>query len=155
MKLLAGCALALAFTATAAAVDEQDVAATVLASADHTVFATAIREAGLVEMLKGKGPFTLLAPTDAAFKKLGDDEVRAIIKDKSLLKKIVLAHVIEGQKSSGDLAKFDGQDVKTLGGSFPVTVKDGLRIGGAKLTVTDRDCTNGVLHAIDAVLLTK
>jgi uncharacterized surface protein with fasciclin (FAS1) repeats len=150
-QLLAGLALVvlLGLAATTPASDGADLASAI--ARDHTVFAVAVKEAGLFELLQGKGEFTVFAPTDAAFDKLGDDKIRAIVKDKALLKKIVLAHVVNGrQLYTKDLVGLHG---RTLNG-FPVTAtKDGVTIGGAKVIRPDTQCVNGVLHAIDTVLI--
>jgi uncharacterized surface protein with fasciclin (FAS1) repeats len=153
-KLIAGSALALvlAVGSTAAQADPKDVVEVVLASKDHTVLATAVKEAGLVEALKGAGPFTVFAPTDAAFKKLGDDKVRAVVQDKELLKKILLAHVVQGKAVyAKDAAALDGKEVN----GFMVAAKDGVRIGDAKVTKADLKAGNGVVHVIDTVLIPK
>jgi uncharacterized surface protein with fasciclin (FAS1) repeats len=156
LHLLAGCALALTLGLTSAAnsADDKDIVDVVLASKDHTVLAAAVKEAGLVEMLKGKGPLTVFAPTDAAFKKLGDDTIQAVLKDKEKLKSILLVHAVEGKVMAADVAKLNGREVKTVGGtSFKVDTTDGVKFGNAKVIKADIAANNGVVHVIDTVLL--
>ncbi|GIW83631.1 MAG: hypothetical protein KatS3mg106_144 [Gemmataceae bacterium] len=88
------------------------VADIVASSQNHTILLTAVKEAGLVDTLKGKGPFTVFAPTDDAFKALGEDTIKKVLADKDLLKKILLAHVIVGKEAkAADVLKLDGQEV--------------------------------------------
>lgn len=158
-SLLAGFALAalLALAVPAPAADEKDLADTITGSKNHTILATAVKEAGLTVMFKGKGPHTVFAPTDAAFKKLGDDKIRAVVKDKELLKKILLSHVLSGKVTAADLAAMNGKDVTTLSGAmFPVTAAGKtFKIGDATATPPELKCTNGVIHEIDTVLMPK
>jgi uncharacterized surface protein with fasciclin (FAS1) repeats len=145
----------LALAAPAAAAPEEDLATTVSAWKDHAILATAIKEAGLTELLKGKGPLTLFAPTDAAFKKLGDEKIKEITTDKAVLKKLLLSHVAEGKVLTAGAEQPGGKTITTLGGAtLPMTARDGkVTIGSATLIKKDQPCTNGVIHVIDAVLL--
>jgi uncharacterized surface protein with fasciclin (FAS1) repeats len=143
-------AVLLAASVVPAADEDKDVAATVLASKDHTILASAIKETGLVTTLRGSGPITLFAPTDAAFRKLGDDAVRALVADKDRLKALVLAHVVTGKAVN----EKDAAGVRDLNG-FPVSTRSGFTIGPAKVTKADVKCGNGVIHVIDTVLLPK
>jgi uncharacterized surface protein with fasciclin (FAS1) repeats len=154
-KLFAGCALALLLAvASNAAADEKDaktIAEIVAGSKDHTILLTAVKEAGLVDTLKGKGPFTVFAPTDEAFKKLGDEKIKAVVADKELLKKILLAHVITDKAvMAKDAAAMDGKEVN----GFKIAAKGSdVMIGGAKVTKADIKASNGVVHVIDTVLV--
>jgi len=155
-KLFAAVALAVAigFTANVNAADQKTIAETVAASKDHTILLAAVKEAGLAETLGSKGPFTVFGPTDAAFKKLGEETIKKVIADKELLKKILLTHVVEGKVMAADVKKLDGKEVKTLQGtSFKVDLADGVKFGGAKVTTADIACSNGVIHVIDTVLM--
>jgi uncharacterized surface protein with fasciclin (FAS1) repeats len=154
-KLLAAAALALLLVASAptTAADEMDVVDLAAASKDHTILVTAVKEAGLVEMLKGKGPFTLFAPTDAAFKKLGEEKVKELVKDRALLRRILLAHVVPGKAFyAKDVAALNGAGVN--GFKVAVSGKD-VTIGDAKVTKADLKASNGVVHVIDTVLIPK
>jgi uncharacterized surface protein with fasciclin (FAS1) repeats len=137
--------------------EEKDIVDTAVANADFSTLVTAVKEAALVETLKGKGPFTVFAPTNEAFKKLGEEKIKAVLADKELLKKVLLAHVVSGSVMAEDVVKMDGKDAKTVGGTeFKIKAnKDGVMIGDAKVTKTDIKCSNGVIHVIDTVLMPK
>ncbi|HEX4607177.1 MAG TPA: fasciclin domain-containing protein [Urbifossiella sp.] len=148
--LLSLLSLAAVAVAPGPAADEQDVADLTAGSKEHTILITAVREAGLVDMLKGKGPFTLFAPTDAAFKKLGEDKVREIVKSKDQLTRLLLAHIVQGEKVyHKDLLALNGQ---TLNGHKVAVSGKAVTIGDAKVTRADLSANNGVVHVIDAVL---
>jgi uncharacterized surface protein with fasciclin (FAS1) repeats len=153
-KLLAGAALALLVgfgSSTAARDDDKDIVDIAVGSKDHTILVKAVKEAGLVETLKGKGPFTVFAPTDEAFKKLGKDKLEAVVQDKELLKKVLLAHVVKDKAvTADDAARLDGKEVN----GFKVRAKDGkVTIGEARVTKADVKASNGVIHVIDTVLV--
>lgn len=148
-RLFAVLTVVLVPAAARTADEDGTLADAVAASRDHTILLTALRETGLFDTLRGKGPFTLFAPTDAAFRKLPDATLKKIVADKSLLRKIVLAHVVEGQAlTSKELAARDGSEVN----GFRVSAK-GQKVGDANLTARDRRCGNGVMHILDAVLV--
>ena len=152
-KLLAGfaCALVLTVSAPTTAADDKDIVDLAAGSKDHTILVTAVKEAGLVEVLKGKGPFTVFGPTDAAFKKLGEDKLKAVVANKELLKTILLAHVVQGKAVyAKDVAGLDGKEVN----GFTVRAgAGGVMIGDAKVTKADLKASNGVIHVIDTVLI--
>jgi uncharacterized surface protein with fasciclin (FAS1) repeats len=156
-KLFAAAAVAAALVCgTAARSADKDIVDTAVGADGFKTLVTAVKAADLVETLKGKGPFTVFAPTDEAFKKLGDDTIKAVLADKEKLKKILLAHVVEGKVLAADVAGLDGKEVKTVGGAkFTVSTKDGVMIGNAKVVKTDILASNGVIHVIDTVLIPK
>ncbi len=125
-----------------------------IASTDCKTLAAAVTAADLVETLQGEGPFTVFAPTDAAFAKIQSD-VDNLLKpeNKSKLSKILTYHVVSGEMMANDLA--DGQELTTVEGSkLKVMVKDGeVTVGGAKVTSADIEASNGVIHVIDKVLM--
>ncbi len=123
-----------------------------------TKLVAAVKAADLVDTLKGEGPFTVFAPTDAAFEALGEETLNAVLKDKEKLTKILTYHVIKGKVPSTDaldLAK-GNKSAKTVEGSeIKFTLEDGkIKLNG-KATVTKADIMvgNGVIHVIDAVIL--
>ncbi len=122
-------------------------------SEDHTTLEAAVVAAGLVETLSGDGPFTVFAPTDAAFAALPDGTVEAVLADIDLLTAILTYHVVGGTTLSTDL--MDGMSVATLNGeSVTVTINtEGVFINDAKVILADVLADNGVVHVIDAVLL--
>lgn len=117
----------------------------------------ALKAADLVETLKGKGPFTVFAPTDDAFDKLPKETLNALLKpeSKGKLRNILQNHVVEGRMSAGDVT--GEQSIKTVqGDSLRVRSKgDIVRIGDATITKTDIEANNGIIHAISAVMLPK
>ncbi len=134
---------------------EMDIVDTAVGAKSFTTLVTAVKEAELVETLKGKGPFTVFAPTDEAFKKLGDATIKKVLADKELLKKILLAHVVVGKSvMAADVVKLNGEKVN----GFTIKVEDGkVSLGNDKATAnvvkTDIKCSNGVIHVIDTVLM--
>ncbi|WP_084438866.1 fasciclin domain-containing protein [Algoriphagus mannitolivorans] len=128
-----------------------------IGSQDHTTLVAAVQAAGLVETLSGDGPFTVFAPTNAAFAALPAGTVEGLLKpeSKDALTGILTYHVVAGNVMSGDLS--DGQVVTTVNGqTLTVSIKDGkVMIGGATVVAADLAGSNGVVHVIDSVLLPK
>ncbi len=126
-------------------------------SADHTTLVTAVKAAGLAETLSGAGPFTVFAPTNAAFDKLPAGTVETLVKpeSKAKLTGILTYHVVAGALKAADLK--DGQKLKTVQGEeLTVTMKDGkVMINGAAVTIADVVSSNGVTHVIDGILMPK
>jgi uncharacterized surface protein with fasciclin (FAS1) repeats len=135
----------------------KDVVDIAMGSADHSTLVAAVKAAGLAETLKGAGPFTIFAPTNAAFSALPAGTVDGLLKPekKADLAKILTYHVVAGAVKAADLK--DGQKVKTLqGGELTVSIKDGkVKINGANVTAADLTGSNGVIHVIDGVLMPK
>jgi len=119
--------------------------------------ATALTAAGLIETLKGEGPFTVFAPTDAAFAKLPAGTVEDLLKpeNKEKLKAVLLYHVVAGKVSASDVMKI--KTAKTVGGEeVAIKVVDGkVKINDATVTSADVKTSNGVIHIVDTVLLPK
>lgn len=126
-------------------------------SPDHTTLVAAVSAAGLVETLNGAGPFTIFAPTNAAFAALPDGTVESLLlpENKDQLTGILTYHVVAGNVMAADLS--DGQVVPTLNGQeLTVSIADGkVSINGAIVTAADLSGSNGVIHVIDAVVLPK
>jgi uncharacterized surface protein with fasciclin (FAS1) repeats len=135
----------------------KDIVDLAMGSADHSTLVAALKAAGLVETLKGAGPFTVFAPTNAAFSALPAGTVDGLLQPakKADLTKILTYHVVAGAVKAADLK--DGQKIKTLQGKdLMVSVKDGkVKINGANVTTADLTGSNGVIHVIDAVLMPK
>ena len=131
----------------------KDIVTTAVDAGSFKTLATALTEAGLIETLKGKGPFTVFAPTDEAFAKLPKGTLESLLKDKDALKKILLYHVVAGEVMASDVVKL--KDAKTVeGNNVMIKVKDGnVMINNAKVTTADVKASNGVIHIIDTVLL--
>ncbi len=137
--------------------EKKDIVDTAAGADNFKTLVAAVKAAGLVDTLKGEGPFTVLAPTDEAFAKLPEGTVESLLKpeNKDKLVAILKYHVIPAKAMAADVVQLDGKDVKTVeGSSAKVAVKDGaVTINGAKVVKTDIECTNGVIHVIDTVLL--
>jgi uncharacterized surface protein with fasciclin (FAS1) repeats len=154
--IVAAAVLAL-FASVAAAEDAKssDIVDTAVAAGSFKTLVTAVKEAGLVETLKGKGPFTVFAPTDEAFAKVPKEALAALLKDKEKLTAVLTYHVVPGKVMAADAAKL--KSAKTVQGSeAAITASaDGVMIDGAKIIKTDIVCANGVIHVIDAVIMPK
>lgn len=132
-----------------------DIIDTAVAAGSFKTLAAAVTAAGLVPTLKGEGPFTVFAPTDDAFAKLPAGTVEALLADIPKLSAILTYHVVAGKVLAADVVKLNGQKVKTVNGAdISVTVTDGVQLNGsANVVTTDIECTNGVIHVLDAVIL--
>ncbi|ANY84258.1 Nex18 symbiotically induced protein (plasmid) [Microvirga ossetica] len=141
--------------ATAAHAAEQDIVDTAVAAGQFKTLAAALGGAGLVSTLKGAGPFTVFAPTDAAFAKLPAGTVDNLLKpeNKDKLTAILTYHVVPGRVMAADVGKV--QEAKTVNGKMLMvsTKGGGVMINDAKVTATDITATNGVIHVIDSVIL--
>jgi transforming growth factor-beta-induced protein len=123
---------------------------------DFSTLVTAVKTAGLVETLNGPGPFTVFAPTNAAFAKVPKATLDAVLADKKMLTDILTYHVVAGKVLAADVAKLDGKSAKTVNGTeVKIAVKDGKVFlnDNVMVTATDIVASNGVIHVIDAVLL--
>ncbi len=133
--------------------DKKDIVDTAVAAGDFKTLVTAVKAADLVETLKGAGPFTVFAPTDAAFAKVPKETLDALLKDKKALAGVLTYHVVPGKVMAADVVKLS--TAKTVQGQpLTIAVKDGkVTVNGANVVATDIVCKNGVIHVIDAVLL--
>jgi len=135
-----------------------DIVETAVAAGDFTTLAAALEAAGLVETLQGDGPFTVFAPTDAAFETaLSDLGLTAdeLLADTELLTSVLTYHVVEGEYPAADVVGLDGQAVPTVNGAEVEISVDGemVMVNEATVTTPDVFATNGVIHVIDQVLL--
>lgn len=148
-RTLATLALALA----AAGAHAADIVDTAVAAGDFKTLATALDKAGLVQTLKGPGPFTVFAPTDAAFAKVPKAQLDALLADKAKLAAVLTYHVVPGKVMAKDVK---AGKVKTVQGSeLTVATAGGVTVDGAKVVKTDIAADNGVIHVIDTVVLPK
>jgi uncharacterized surface protein with fasciclin (FAS1) repeats len=148
-KLLIASALAVA----ALGVNAKDIVDTALAAGNFKTLSAALKAADLVPTLKGKGPFTVFAPTDAAFAKIPKSDLDALLKDKARLQAVLTYHVVSGKVMSTDLKP---GNVKTVQGSnVMVSTVGGAMVNDAKVVAADVAADNGVIHAIDTVLMPK
>jgi len=131
-----------------------NIVATAMAASNFTTFATAVQTAGLIDALAAKGPFTVFAPTDEAFKKLPSGAYDALLKDAAKLKAVLSYHVVAGYFMAKDVKS--GEVMTLQGSTLTAAVSfSEVRVNGARVTQADIIATNGVVHGIDAVILPK
>ncbi len=129
-----------------------DIVDTAVGAGSFNTLVAAVKAAGLVDTLKGKGPFTVFAPSDDAFAKLPDGTVDALLKDVPKLKKILTYHVVSGKVMAADAAKL--KSAKTVEGSeLKIDASNGVKINDATVSKADVSADNGVIHVIDTVLM--
>jgi uncharacterized surface protein with fasciclin (FAS1) repeats len=147
-KLIATAVLGLGINGTVFA---KDIVDTAVAAGTFKTLATALQAAGLIETLKGPGPFTVFAPTDDAFAKIPKEKLDALLKDKAALTKVLTYHVVAGKVMAKDVK---AGKVKTVqGGELTLATAGGVTVDGAKVTATDIAADNGVIHVIDSVVM--
>ncbi len=137
----------------ALSVQAKDIVDTAVAAGNFKTLATALGVAGLVDTLKGKGPFTVFAPTDEAFAKIPKADLDALLKDKAKLTAVLTYHVVAGKVMAADVK---AGKVKTVQGSeLTVSTSGGVMVDKAKVIKTDIVADNGVIHVIDTVIMPK
>jgi uncharacterized surface protein with fasciclin (FAS1) repeats len=142
-----------ALSAAAVGAQAKDIVDTAVAAGQFKTLATALQAAGLVDTLKGKGPFTVFAPTDAAFAKIPKAQLDALLADKAKLTAVLTYHVVPGKVLAKDVK---AGKVKTVQGSeLTVSTTGGVMVDQAKVVTTDVMADNGVIHVIDSVVLPK
>jgi uncharacterized surface protein with fasciclin (FAS1) repeats len=152
-SLLVGLALAVSSTVAFAQAKAQDIVDTAVAAGNFKTLVAAVQAAGLVDTLKGKGPFTVFAPTDAAFAKIPKADLDALLKDKAKLTAILTYHVVPAQVKAADVKAGDAPTVN--GKTLSVRTEGGVMVNNAKVIKVDVMASNGVIHAIDTVLIPK
>ena len=134
---------------------KKDIVDTAVAAGDFNTLVTAVKAAGLVETLKGEGPFTVFAPTDAAFAKVPTETLNALLADKAALANVLTYHVVAGKVMAADVVKLTSAET-VQGQAVSIEVKGGkVYVDGAQVVTTDIKASNGVIHVIDAVILPK
>jgi len=148
-------AAALAVVVAPAAVqagNHKDIVDTAVAAGSFNTLATALKAAGLVDTLKGPGPFTVFAPTDEAFAKIPKADLDALIADKARLTKVLTYHVVPGKVMAADVTKL--KEAKTVEGQMVrIDTSSGVKVNGANVIKADVEASNGVIHVIDSVIL--
>ena len=145
-------ALALTVGAAAGAL-AQDIVDTAVKAGNFKTLVAAVQAAGLVETLKGPGPFTVFAPTDEAFAKIPKATLDGLLADKAALTKVLTYHVVPGKVMAKDVK---AGKVKTVQGQeLTITTTGGVMVDNAKVTATDIAADNGVIHVIDTVVMPK
>ena len=135
--------------------DGKNIVDTAIATGNFKTLVTALQAARLVDTLNGKGPFTVFAPTDAAFAKIPNSTLNALLANKTQLTAVLTYHVVPSKVMSTDLK--NGMMVKTVQGeNLAISLaKGGVMANNAQVVQADIVCTNGVIHAIDTVLMPK
>ena len=155
---VSACAFALFFGAgprAASVGPKQDIVDTAIAAGSFTSLVAAVKAADLVTQLKSAGPFTVFAPTDAAFAKIPKADLDALLKDKAKLHKVLTHHVFAGNVNSDDLLMMKDLSVADGGRQIIQGPRATLKIGGATIVKADIAATNGLIHVIDTVLIPK
>jgi uncharacterized surface protein with fasciclin (FAS1) repeats len=130
----------------------EDIVDTAIGAGDFKTLVKALTAADLVTTLKGKGPFTVFAPTDEAFAKLPPGALDALLADKTKLTKVLTYHVVPGKVMAADVVKLD--QAKTVeGSSVAISTTGGVKVDRANVVKTDIPASNGVIHVIDAVIM--
>jgi len=131
----------------------KDIVDTAVGAGNFKTLAAALTAAGLVDTLKGKGPFTVFAPTDEAFAKIPKADLDALLKDKAKLTSILTYHVVAGKVMAADVK---AGKVKTVQGSeITISTMSGVKVDNANVIKTDITADNGVIHVIDSVVMPK
>jgi uncharacterized surface protein with fasciclin (FAS1) repeats len=132
-----------------------DIVSVATEAGQFKTLVAAIKEAGLVQTLQGAGPFTVFAPSDAAFAKLPKGTVEALLADKEKLVALLTYHVVAGKVMAGDIVRSGGTNPKTVNGApVSITIRDGqVYVGSARVVTADVQASNGVIHIIDSVIM--
>ena len=145
--------IAAAVVAASLSAHAKDIVDTAVSAGNFKTLATALQAAGLVDTLKGPGPFTVFAPTDEAFAKVPKADLDALLKDKAKLTAVLTYHVLPGKVMAADVKP---GAVKTVNGqSLTIATAGGVKVDSAKVTATDIMASNGVIHVIDSVVMPK
>jgi uncharacterized surface protein with fasciclin (FAS1) repeats len=150
VSILVGSILAISSVTAFAA---KDIVDTAVAAGNFKTLVVALKAADLVNTLKGKGPYTVFAPTDEAFAKIPKADLDALLANKEKLSAVLTYHVVPGKVmakdvKAGDVATVNGKTIK-------ITTANGVVVNMSKVTATDIDASNGVIHVIDTVLMPK
>lgn len=152
MLVVAAAVAVLAAPSALQADNHKDIVDTAVAAGSFKTLATALKAAGLIDTLKGPGPFTVFAPTDEAFAKIPKADLEALLADKAKLTKVLTYHVVAGKVMAADVMKI--KEAKTVEGQMvKIDTSKGVKINGANVVKADVEASNGVIHVIDSVIL--
>ena len=130
----------------------KNIIETAVGNPDFSTLVTAIKKAGLVDTLSGAGPFTVFAPTNEAFAKIPIATLDSVLADKAKLTSILTYHIVAGKVMAKEVKNMT--EAKTVEGSkLTIETEDGVKVNDATVTATDIECSNGVIHVIDTVLM--
>jgi len=133
---------------------QPDIVDTAVGAGSFNTLVAAVKAAGLVNTLKGNGPFTVFAPTDAAFAKIPAEALNALLANKQALRKVLLYHVVSGRVTANDVVKLSSAPT-AQGSSVMINALNGVRINNSNVIQADIMTSNGIIHAIDTVLMPK
>lgn len=155
LSLIRTASVAIAMTLAATAAKASDIVDTAVSAGSFNTLVAAVKAAGLVNTLKGEGPFTVFAPTDEAFAKLPAGTLESLLKpeNKGKLAAILTYHVVPGKVMSGDIAGKSLKVATVQGSKVSVDAMSGVKIDKANVVKADVITSNGVIHVIDAVIL--
>ncbi len=145
-------AIAIMPLAHAGGYGKKDIVDTAVSAGSFETLVTAVKEAGLVETLKGEGPFTVFAPTDEAFAKIPEADLNALIADKEALKNVLTYHVVPGKVMAADVAGMESATT-VQGQAIAISTEDGVKVDEASVVQADIETSNGVIHVIDTVIM--
>ncbi|WP_298813832.1 fasciclin domain-containing protein [uncultured Roseibium sp.] len=150
-------ALLLVLPLSAANAGQKDIVDTAVDAGSFGTLVAAVQAAGLVDTLKGEGPFTVFAPTDEAFAKLPEGTVETLLKpeNKDQLVAILTYHVVPGKVMSSDIAGKNAEVASVEGSEISVDATDGVKVDNANVVTADIETSNGVIHVIDTVIMPK
>ncbi|WP_298958839.1 fasciclin domain-containing protein [uncultured Roseibium sp.] len=150
-------ALLLVLPLSAANAGQKDIVDTAVDAGSFGTLVAAVQAAGLVDTLKGEGPFTVFAPTDEAFAKLPEGTVETLLKpeNKDQLVAILTYHVVPGKVMSSDIAGKKAEVASVEGSEISVDATDGVKVDNANVVTADIETSNGVIHVIDTVIMPK
>ncbi len=131
-----------------------DIVDTAASAGSFNTLVTAVKAAGLVDTLKGEGPFTVFAPTDEAFAKIPKKDLDALLNDKEALTRVLTYHVVPGKVMAADVVKLSSADT-VEGQAITIDTSSGVKVNDANVVKTDIKTSNGVIHVIDTVLIPK
>ena len=156
-RILGSAVIAVSVLASGAAARVGDIVDTAVAAGSFKTLVAAVKAAELVDILKGPGPFTVFAPSDAAFAKLPAGTVESLLKpeNKAKLTAILTYHVITGKVMSGEIAGKKLEVATVQGGMINIDATMGVKVNGANVVSADIATSNGVIHVIDKVILPK
>lgn len=142
-----------ALSLAAVTAQARDIVDTAVAAGDFKTLAAALQKAGLIETLKGKGPFTVFAPSDAAFAKVPKEQLDALLADKEKLTAVLTYHVVPGKVMAKDVRA--GTVKSAQGSNLTLSTAGGVKVDGANVVKADIVADNGVIHVIDSVVLPR
>ncbi|HEY7776381.1 MAG TPA: fasciclin domain-containing protein [Kineobactrum sp.] len=131
---------------------KKDIVDTAVAAGSFTTLVAAVQAAGLVDTLKGEGPFTVFAPTDEAFAKIPAADLDALLADKDKLTAVLTYHVVPGKIMAADVVALTSADT-VQGSALTIDASNGVMVDSATVVKTDIEASNGVIHVIDSVLM--